>query len=111
MSKDINEIIPKLMSVVDLADAKNRNKSEANLIIELATLRLLIDAKITTSEAAIQQIEKTRNWLSVVFSEDHVDRSIERAIDLLQARETDPKPEGRLLSLSNDHRPPKDQPS
>jgi hypothetical protein len=102
MSADLNEIIPKIMSVVDRADTKNKNRSEANLIIELAMLRLLIDAKITTAEAAIQQIHKTRHWLSVVFSDDHVDHSIERAIEFLRSRETDDKPQAPLLPRSND---------
>ena len=98
MSADPNKYIPEIMSVVSRADALNKNRSDANLIIELATLRLLIDAKITTAEAAIQQIEKTRDWLSLVFPPDEIGRSIDRAIEFLRARETEPKPEPPLLA-------------
>jgi len=110
MAADINEIIPTIMSRVHDGDNQNKSRSQANLIVELATLRLLIDAKVTTAEAAIQQIEKTRDWLSLVFPQDEVGRSIDRAIEFLRARETEAKPEPPLLShpynLSS-----KDQPS
>jgi hypothetical protein len=98
MARDLDEIIPEIMSVVNDGDAKNTNRCHANLIIELATLTLLIDAKITTTEAAIQQIEKTQNWLSDVYSPDDVGPSIKRAIEFLRNDATNTKPQSLFLS-------------
>jgi len=55
-----------------------------SLIIQLATISLLIEARLTTAEAVIQQIEQTQRELPESFRVVAVSQRVNRAIDLLR---------------------------
>jgi hypothetical protein len=96
VAEDINSIIPAIMSQIGTAKDYAIANFRGNLIIELSTLTLLIDAKITTHEAAIQRMKEIREWLSDVFPDDELDRRLDRAIDLLREHAKGTKPEFHL---------------
>jgi hypothetical protein len=56
----------------------------ANMVVQVATLGLLIDAGITTPEAAIERIEETRRQFAQVFESDDVGKYIAWAVDMLR---------------------------
>jgi hypothetical protein len=56
----------------------------ATLIVELATISLLIEAGMTSTEAAIQRIEQIQNALSETFRSNEVSQRVARVIHLLR---------------------------
>jgi hypothetical protein len=58
MPDDFGQTVGFIMSKVDEAREHGVSNFRANLVVDLATLTLLIDAKVITLEGAIQRIEK-----------------------------------------------------
>jgi hypothetical protein len=63
---------------------KVRQIFRATLIVELATISLLIEAGMTTTEAAIQRIEQIQDALSETFRSNEVSQRVARVIHLLR---------------------------
>ena len=76
--------IPFVMSKIDEVREHAVANFRGNLIIQLATISLLIDGGFTTKEAAIQEIQKIQNALPENFRDASVSQRIVRAIDLLR---------------------------
>lgn len=96
MAEDISRVVPAIMSQVAAAKDYAVANYRGNLLIELSTLTLLIDAGITTHEAAIQRMKEIREWLSDVFPDDELDRRLDRAIELLREHANGTKPQYHL---------------
>jgi hypothetical protein len=73
-----------IMPEVDKVREQGAANFRATLIIELATISLLIDAGITTTEAAVQRIEQIQTALSETFRSNEVSQRVARAIHLLR---------------------------
>ena len=76
--------IPFIMSKIDQAREDGVANFRGSLIIQLATISLLIEARLTTAEAVIQQIEQTQRELPESFRVVAVSQRVNRAIDLLR---------------------------
>jgi len=72
------------MPDVDKVREQGAANFRATLIVELATISLLIDAGITTTEAAIQRIEQIQTALSETFRSNEVSQRVARIIHLLR---------------------------
>ncbi len=73
-----------IMPEVDKVREQGAANFRATLIIELATISLLIDAGITTTDAAIQRIEHIQTALSETFRSHEVSQRVARTIHLLR---------------------------
>jgi hypothetical protein len=111
MAKDINNTTARALgSLIDNAKDQAAANAKASLIVELSTITLLIDEKITTHEKAIQKIKETREWLSDRFPADaELDQRIAHAIELLQHHVKGTKPQDYFLTRHT--REPRDQTS
>ena len=67
---------------VDKVQEQGAANFRATLIVELATISLLIEAGMTSTEAAIQRIEQ--NALSETFRSNEVSQRVARVIHLLR---------------------------
>jgi hypothetical protein len=77
--------LPFIMAKIDEVREHTVANFRGNLIIQLATISLLIDAGITTKEAAIQKIQKIQHDLPPEkFRESAVMMRVNRAIELLR---------------------------
>jgi hypothetical protein len=84
MAEDQNgRIAGMIMPEVDKVRERAAN-FRTTLIIELAPISLLIDAGITTAEAAVQRIEQIQTALSETFRSNEVSQRVARAIHLLR---------------------------
>jgi hypothetical protein len=101
MSDDLNGIIRIFATQLDSTKNQTAAGARTNLILELATLTLLIDADVTTHEKAIQRISEIRLWLSDLFPADgELERRIARATELLRDHATGKKPQVRIGNLA-----------
>ncbi len=85
MAEDQNgRIAGVIMPEVDKVREQGGANFRATVVIELATISLLIDAGITTTEAAIQRIEQIQTALSETFRSNEVSQRVARVIHLLR---------------------------
>ena len=73
-----------IMPEVDKVREQGAANFRATLIVELATISLLIEAGMTTTEAAIQRIEQIQDALSETFRSNEVSQRVARVIHLLR---------------------------
>ena len=73
-----------IMPDVDKVREQGAANFRATAIVELAIISLLIDAGMTTTEAAIQRIEQIQNALSETFRSNEVSERVGRVIHLLR---------------------------
>ncbi len=92
MAEELGPVAGMIMAEVNKGDERARIKSCAQLVIQLATITLLIDAKITTREAAVQRIDQIRRALPEKFQGEDVSTIIESATELLQSVAPSPAP-------------------
>ncbi len=78
------EVLAPIMSAIGEARGASRDQFRAGVVVQVATLRLLIDKQIITADAAIQQIEDVRRAFPQVFESEDVGVGIQWAIDLLR---------------------------
>ena len=69
---------------VDKVQEQGAANFRPTLIVELATISLLIEAGMTSTEAAIQRIEQIQNALSETFRSNEVSQRVARVIHLLR---------------------------
>jgi hypothetical protein len=85
MAEDQNSrIAGTIMPDVDKVREQSAANFRATVIVELATISLLIDAGMTTTKAAIQRIEQIQNALSETFRSNEVSERVARVIHLLR---------------------------
>ena len=85
MAEDQNgRIAGTTMPDVDKVREQGAANFRATLIVELATISLLIEAGMTTTEAAIQRIEQIQDALSETFRSNEVSQRVARVIHLLR---------------------------
>jgi hypothetical protein len=99
MPEDIQQLARTIASRIDKSEAQAAVNSRALLIIEIATITLMVDAKVITIEESVQRIQKIRKWLLVAFPSDDVSRRVDDAIDLLRdhANDTIPQPRSTVI--------------
>jgi hypothetical protein len=99
MPVDIQELSRTFASAIARSEAHAVANSRTVLIIEIATITLLVDAKVITIEESVQRIQKIRKWLSVALPDDDVTQKVDHAIDLLKAHEngTIPQPRSSVI--------------
>jgi hypothetical protein len=73
-----------IMPEVDKVREQGAANFPTTLIIELATISLLIDAGITTTEAVFNALNKFKPALSETFRSNEVSQRVARAIHLLR---------------------------
>jgi hypothetical protein len=73
-----------MAELIESAKTDSVNRFRANMLVQVATLRLLIKAGITSVDAATEEIEKVRAVFSMVFGTKEISDGAEWAIDLLR---------------------------
>jgi hypothetical protein len=74
----------RIMSQIDDAPRQSGGQFRANLLVQVATLTLLIDKSIITADEAVQRIEETQRAYPEIFDREDVTSGIKWAIDLLR---------------------------
>jgi hypothetical protein len=73
-----------IVELINAARAQASAQFRANMLVQVATLKLLIDTKKITVDKAIQQINDTRQAFAKVFDREDVAIWTQWAIDLLR---------------------------
>lgn len=89
MSDKAPKTVKELMPILNLlGDVKKnaRNLFRANMLVHVATLRLLIEAGITTVDAAAKEIEAVESEFSEIFNDKEISTSASWAITMLKGK-------------------------
>ena len=81
------KVIAHFMNLINEAQTRSIAQFRANLVVEVATLRLLIDKGTVTLDEAVRQIEATRAMFPGVFGRGDVAEGVSAAISILRGEE------------------------
>jgi hypothetical protein len=86
LSQITADIVGPIMTKI--ADARGQASAQfrANLLVNISTLTLLIDAGVMTTDAAVERIEKTRQDFVEIFEGEDVAKWMTWATDFLRGQ-------------------------
>jgi hypothetical protein len=77
------EVYQPILNLIKSSESTSRKNFRANMLVQVATLSLLVEAGITTIDAASERIRKLTNDFSEIFDDKEISSAASWAISML----------------------------